>query len=45
MYVKTARTILGLYALGGPHFMTQQAVDRIHRRPDEQYRRQEWSSE
>jgi rhamnose utilization protein RhaD (predicted bifunctional aldolase and dehydrogenase) len=42
MYVKTARIILGLYALGGPQFMAQQAVDRIHVRPDEQYRRQEW---
>jgi rhamnose utilization protein RhaD (predicted bifunctional aldolase and dehydrogenase) len=42
MYVKTARVILGTYALGGPHFMTQQTVDRIHTRPDEQYRRQEW---
>jgi len=42
MYVKTARVILGAYALGGPRFMTQQAVDRIHTRPDEQYRRQEW---
>jgi rhamnose utilization protein RhaD (predicted bifunctional aldolase and dehydrogenase) len=44
MYVKTARVILGAYALGGPHFMTQQAVDRIHTRPDEHYRRQEWGS-
>ena len=42
MCVKTARVILGAYALGGPQFMTQQAVDRIHGRPDEQYRRQEW---
>jgi rhamnose utilization protein RhaD (predicted bifunctional aldolase and dehydrogenase) len=42
MYVKTCRVILGAYALGGPHFMSQQAVDRIHTRPDEQYRRQEW---
>jgi rhamnose utilization protein RhaD (predicted bifunctional aldolase and dehydrogenase) len=42
MYVKTARVILGAYALGGPHFMTPEAVTRIHTRPDEQYRRQEW---
>jgi rhamnose utilization protein RhaD (predicted bifunctional aldolase and dehydrogenase) len=42
MYVKTARVILGAYAMGGPHFLTQEAVDRIHTRPDEQYRRQEW---
>ncbi len=44
MYVKTARVILGTYASGGPNFMTQQAVDRIHSRPDEQYRRKEWGS-
>jgi rhamnose utilization protein RhaD (predicted bifunctional aldolase and dehydrogenase) len=42
MCVKTARVILGAYALGGPHFMSPQAVARIHTRPDEQYRRQEW---
>jgi rhamnose utilization protein RhaD (predicted bifunctional aldolase and dehydrogenase) len=44
MYVKTARVILGAYALGGPHFMNAEAVARIHTRPDEQYRRQEWGS-
>ena len=44
MYVKTAQVILGAYALGGPHFMSAEAVDRIHTRPDEQYRRQEWGS-
>jgi rhamnose utilization protein RhaD (predicted bifunctional aldolase and dehydrogenase) len=42
MYVKTAKVILGTYALGGPKPMTEEAVDRIHTRPDEQYRRQEW---
>jgi rhamnose utilization protein RhaD (predicted bifunctional aldolase and dehydrogenase) len=42
MYVKTARVILGAYALGGLHFLSPQAVDRIHTRPDELYRRQEW---
>ena len=42
MYVKTARVILGAYNLGGPRFMTPQAVERIHTRPDELYRRQEW---
>ena len=42
MYVKTARVIIGAYALGGPHFMTAEAVARIHTRPDELYRRQEW---
>jgi rhamnose utilization protein RhaD (predicted bifunctional aldolase and dehydrogenase) len=44
MFVKTARVILGACALGGPHFMSAKAVARIHTRPDEQYRRQEWGS-
>jgi rhamnose utilization protein RhaD (predicted bifunctional aldolase and dehydrogenase) len=44
MYVKTARVILGAYALGGPHFMSPEAVARIHTRPDELYRRREWGS-
>jgi len=39
MAVKTARVLLGTYALGGPHFMTPQEVRRIHTRPDEAYRR------
>ncbi len=38
MAVKTARVLAGTYALGGPHFMTPQAVSRIHTRPDEHYR-------
>lgn len=38
MAVKTARIIVGTYALGGPHFMTPEAVSRIHTRPDEHYR-------
>jgi rhamnose utilization protein RhaD (predicted bifunctional aldolase and dehydrogenase) len=42
MYVKTARVILGAYALGGLHFLSAEDVARIHTRPDEQYRRQEW---
>jgi len=45
MYVKTARVILGAYALGGPHALSAEAVARIHTRPDEQYRRQEWGSQ
>lgn len=36
--VKTARILLGTYALGGPHFMSEEAVRRIHTRPDEHYR-------
>ena len=39
MAVKTARVLLGTYALGGPRFLTAEAVDRIHTRPDELYRR------
>jgi rhamnose utilization protein RhaD (predicted bifunctional aldolase and dehydrogenase) len=39
MAVKAARVLLGTYALGGPHFLTSEAVDRIHTRPDELYRR------
>jgi rhamnose utilization protein RhaD (predicted bifunctional aldolase and dehydrogenase) len=44
MYVKTARMIISAYALGGPQFMSPEAVARIHTRPDEIYRRQEWGS-
>jgi len=40
MAVKTARILVGTYALGGPHFMTPEAVNRIHTRPDEHYRQQ-----
>jgi rhamnose utilization protein RhaD (predicted bifunctional aldolase and dehydrogenase) len=43
MYVKTARVLLGTYALGGPQFMTDEAVMRIHTRPDEVLRRQKLS--
>jgi rhamnose utilization protein RhaD (predicted bifunctional aldolase and dehydrogenase) len=38
MAVKTARILAGTYMLGGPRFMTQEAVNRIHTRPDEHYR-------
>lgn len=41
MAVKTARVLLGTYVLGGPRFMTPQAVQRIHTRPDELYRRKQ----
>ncbi len=40
MAVKTARVILGTYALGGPHPLSAEAASRIHTRPDEAYRRQ-----
>ena len=41
MYVKTARVLVGTYAFGGPNFMTQEAVNRIHTRPDEHYRQRQ----
>ena len=41
MYVKTARVLIGTYAFGGPNFMTQEAVNRIHTRPDEHYRQRQ----
>jgi hypothetical protein len=31
--------LLGAYAAGGPHFLTDENVARIHTRPDELYRR------
>ena len=39
MYVKTARVIVGTYGLGGPRSLSVEAVERIHTRPDELYRR------
>ena len=39
MYVKTCRVLAGAYAFGGPHFMTAENVEKIHKRPDEGYRR------
>jgi len=39
MYVKTARVLLGAYAMGGPRFMSTDNVERIHTRPDESYRK------
>ena len=39
MAVKAARVLQGTYAFGGPHFLSQPHVRRIHTRPDEQYRR------
>lgn len=41
MAVKTARTLLGTFAAGGPRFMSERDVARIHTRPDELYRRQQ----
>jgi rhamnose utilization protein RhaD (predicted bifunctional aldolase and dehydrogenase) len=40
MAVKAARILLGTFAAGGPHFLSDKDVARIHTRPDELYRRQ-----
>ena len=40
MAVKAARILLGTYAAGGPNFLSEKDVARIHTRPDELYRRQ-----
>lgn len=42
MSVKAARIITGTYAMGGPHFFTTETLNRIHTRPDEQYRKSLW---
>lgn len=39
MAVKAIRVLQGTYAFGGPRFLSPQDVERIHTRPDEQYRR------
>ena len=39
MCVKTCRILAGTYSFGGPHYMTEEAVQRIHTREDELYRR------
>lgn len=41
MAVKTARILLGTLAAGGPRFLSEGDVARIHTRPDEQYRKQQ----
>lgn len=41
MYVKVARTIIGTYSMGGPNFLTDAHVNRIHTRPDEHYRQRQ----
>ena len=40
MAVKTARILLGTYAVGGPRFLSREEGDRIRTRPDELYRQQ-----
>lgn len=38
MCVKTARVLVGTFALGGPRFMSAQDIERIYSRPDEALR-------
>lgn len=42
MSVKAARVIAGTFAMGGPRFLTEDDIRRIHTRPDELYRRSLW---
>lgn len=44
MAVKSAQIIAGAYAMGGLNFLTSESVDRIHTRPDEQYRKKVWGT-
>jgi len=39
MWVKVATVLVGSMCLGGPNFLSAEHVDRIHTRPDEEYRR------
>jgi len=41
MFEKTARILIGAYAMGGPNFLTPEHVRRIHTRPDEHYRQKQ----
>jgi rhamnose utilization protein RhaD (predicted bifunctional aldolase and dehydrogenase) len=43
MEVKTARILQSACAAGGPRFLSIEAVARIHTRPDELYRRQQFA--
>ena len=40
MVVKAARILQGTFAFGGPRFLSQEDIDRVHTRPDELYRLQ-----
>jgi len=43
MWVKAASILVGTFGLGGPHFMSQKDIMRIHTRPDEIYRQKKMS--
>lgn len=40
MAVKTCRVLAGTMAFGGPRFLSRENAERIHKRPDEELRRQ-----
>ncbi len=42
MAVKHARVLGGTYAAGGPNFLSREAIARIHTRPDEEVRRNQF---
>jgi hypothetical protein len=44
MAVKSARVLIGTYALGGPQFFSPEQIDRIQNRPDELYRKSIWGT-
>ncbi len=44
MSIKAARVLAGSYAMGGPHALTPEQVDRIRTRPDEHYRKNLWGN-
>jgi rhamnose utilization protein RhaD (predicted bifunctional aldolase and dehydrogenase) len=44
MAVKSARVLIGTYALGGPQFFSPEQIDRIQNRPDELYRKNIWGT-
>jgi rhamnose utilization protein RhaD (predicted bifunctional aldolase and dehydrogenase) len=42
MAVKHARVLAGTYAAGGPNFLSEHDISRIHNRPDEEVRRSQF---
>ena len=42
MAVKHARVLAGTYAAGGPNFLSEHEISRIHTRPDEEVRRNQF---
>jgi hypothetical protein len=42
MAVKHARVLAATYAIGGPNFLSDHDIARIHTRPDEEVRRNQF---